>query len=55
MIRHTRALITAYISLDILLAMAAFTLAYVVRFDTGFFPAPKGQPWLAVCQAKYTQ
>jgi len=44
MIRHTRALITAYISLDILLAMAAFTLAYVVRFDTGFFPAPKGQP-----------
>ncbi len=44
MIRHTRALIAAYISLDILLAMAAFALAYLVRFDTGLFSAPKGQP-----------
>ena len=44
MIRQTRLLITAYISLDILLGMLAFTLAYLVRFETGFFPAPKGQP-----------
>ncbi|MEE3201855.1 MAG: hypothetical protein VX262_01010, partial [Acidobacteriota bacterium] len=44
MIRQTRALITTYISLDILLGMAAFALAYLARFETGLFPAPKGQP-----------
>ena len=44
MIRQTRTLITAYVSLDILLGMAAFTLAYFARFETGLFPAPKGQP-----------
>ena len=44
MIRQTRLLITSYVSLDILLGMLAFTLAYLVRFETGFFPAPKGQP-----------
>ena len=44
MIRQTRLLIAAYISLDILLAMLAFSLAYLVRFETGFFSAPKGQP-----------
>ncbi len=44
MIRQTRLLITAYISIDVLLGMAAFTMAYLVRFETGFFPTPKGQP-----------
>ena len=44
MIRQTRTLITAYVSLDILLGMAAFILAYLARFETGLFPAPKGQP-----------
>ena len=44
MIRQTRLLITSYVSLDILLGMLAFTLAYFVRFETGLFPAPKGQP-----------
>ena len=44
MIRQTRLLITSYVSLDILLGMLAFTLAYIVRFETGLFPAPKGQP-----------
>ena len=44
MIRQTRLLIAAYISLDILLGMLAFTLAYLARFETGFFAAPKGQP-----------
>ena len=44
MIRQTRLLITSYVSLDILLGMLAFTLAYIVRCETGLFPAPKGQP-----------
>ena len=44
MLRQTRLLITSYVSLDILLGMLAFTLAYIVRFETGLFPAPKGQP-----------
>ena len=44
MIRQARLFIAAYISVDILLGMLAFTLAYLARFETGFFPAPKGQP-----------
>ena len=44
MIRHTRALLAFHVTLDALIGMAAFVLAYVVRFETGFLPAPKGQP-----------
>ena len=44
MTRQTRALVACHIVLDSLLAMAAFALAYLVRFEAGFIPAPKGQP-----------
>lgn len=44
MTRQTRAIVACHIVLDGLLAMAAFALAYLVRFEMGFIPAPKGQP-----------
>ena len=44
MTRQTRALIGCHVTLDFLLGMAAFALAYVVRFETGLFATPKGQP-----------
>ncbi len=44
MIRRTRELIAFHVTLDALIGMAAFVLAYVVRFETGLLPIPKGQP-----------
>ncbi len=44
MTRHPRALVAAHVVLDVLLGMAAFAIAYVVRFETGLFATPKGQP-----------
>ena len=44
MIRHTRALIVFHVTFDALIGMAAFALAYVIRFETGLLPTPKGQP-----------
>lgn len=44
MMRQTRLLVAAHVLLDLLLAMAAFAIAYVVRFETGMFATPKGQP-----------
>ncbi len=42
--RQTRALVTCHIVLDGLLAMSAFALAYLARFESGIVAAPKGQP-----------
>ena len=42
--RHTRLLTVSQALLDGVLGVAAFALAYAVRFETGFIAAPKGQP-----------
>ena len=42
--QQTRLLTVSHIILDAVLAVTAFALAYVVRFETGFIEAPKGQP-----------
>lgn len=44
MTHQTRLLTAVHLVLDCLLGMTAFALAYVVRFETGLFAAPKGQP-----------
>jgi Undecaprenyl-phosphate glucose phosphotransferase len=44
MTRQTRALIACHVALDVTLGMAAFALAYLVRFEFGVFATPKGQP-----------
>ena len=41
--RQTRLLVAFHVVSDGLLGVAAFALAYAIRFET-FFPAPKGQP-----------
>jgi Undecaprenyl-phosphate glucose phosphotransferase len=45
--RHNRLLVAFHVATDALLGMVAFILAYFCRFETGFIPAPKGQPPLA--------
>jgi len=42
--RRTRALAAGQATLDALLGAAAFLLAYLVRFEIGLIPAPKGHP-----------
>jgi Undecaprenyl-phosphate glucose phosphotransferase len=42
--RHNRLLVAFHLVTDALLGMVAFILAYYTRFETGFIPAPKGQP-----------
>jgi len=42
--QHSRALAGGQIALDFCLGAAGFILAYLLRFETGFIPAPKGQP-----------
>ena len=44
MTRQARALTLFHIVLDSLLGMGAFALAYAIRFETGLFATPKGQP-----------
>ncbi len=44
MTRQARFLTALHLVLDFVLGMSAFVLAYVVRFETGLFPIPKGQP-----------
>ena len=41
---QARFLVVSHVILDGLLAVAAFALAYAVRFETGVLEAPKGQP-----------
>ena len=45
--RHNRLLVATYVVTDFLAASCAFVLAYAVRFEAGFLPAPDGQPPLA--------
>ena len=44
MTRLTRFLVVFHVISDAVLGMAAFGLAYAVRFETGLIAAPKGQP-----------
>jgi Undecaprenyl-phosphate glucose phosphotransferase len=42
--RYNRLLAALHVVSDALLAVTAFVLAYVIRFETGLFPIPKGLP-----------
>jgi Undecaprenyl-phosphate glucose phosphotransferase len=42
--RYNRLLVAFYIVSDAILAAGAFALAYVLRFQSGFVPAPNGVP-----------
>ena len=42
--RHNRLLVAFYVISDAILAIAAFVLAYVLRFESGFIPVTKGFP-----------
>ena len=44
MTRQTRVLIGCHVVLDLVLGMASFALAYVVRFNLGVFEITKGLP-----------
>ena len=44
MTRQTRALIACHVVLDLLLGMASFALAYLIRFNLGVFEITKGLP-----------
>jgi Undecaprenyl-phosphate glucose phosphotransferase len=42
--RYNRLLVAFYVCSDAVLAIAAFVLAYVLRFESGFIPVTKGFP-----------
>ena len=42
--RHNRLLVAFHVVTDAVLGMAAFVLAYVLRFETGLFEITRGQP-----------
>jgi len=42
--RHNRLLVAFYVISDAVLGIAAFVLAYVLRFESGFIPVTKGFP-----------
>ncbi|MGH9315072.1 MAG: undecaprenyl-phosphate glucose phosphotransferase [Vicinamibacterales bacterium] len=42
--RQSRLLTTYHVLADVMLGMAAFALAYAVRFESGLIPITKGQP-----------
>ena len=42
--RHNRLLVALYVCSDAVLGIAAFVLAYVVRFESGLIPITKGYP-----------
>ena len=42
--RHNRLLVAFHVVTDAVLGMAAFLLAYVLRFETGVFEITRGQP-----------
>jgi Undecaprenyl-phosphate glucose phosphotransferase len=44
MIRHNRLLVTFHVISDALLGLAAFILAYAIRFQTGLIPITRGLP-----------
>ena len=45
---HNRLLITSYVITDSLMAMLAFSLAYLIRFESGLIPVTKGFPSFTV-------
>src|SRR5262245_25763715 len=42
--RHNRLLVAGYVLTDASLGIAAFLLAYLIRFDTSLIPVTKGHP-----------
>src|SRR3954466_7020676 len=44
MIRHNRLLVTFHVVSDAMLGVAAFILAYAIRFQTGLIPITRGLP-----------
>ena len=44
MVRRNRLLVTLYVLSDAVLAMAAFIVAYLIRFRSGLIPITKGLP-----------
>ena len=42
--RHNRLLVAIYVIADFLAGATAFALAYLIRFESGVIPFPKGQP-----------
>ena len=42
--RHNRLLVAFYVCSDAVLGVAAFVLAYVLRFESGLIPVTKGFP-----------
>ena len=42
--RHNAALVALFVVTDALIASGAFLLAFLVRFESGLLPAPKGYP-----------
>ena len=42
--RHNRLLVAGYVITDACLGIAAFLLAYLIRFDTALIPVTKGHP-----------
>ena len=44
MIRHNRLLVTFHVVSDAMLGVAAFILAYAIRFQTGLIPITRDRP-----------
>jgi Undecaprenyl-phosphate glucose phosphotransferase len=44
MVRHNRLLVALHLAADVLIGMAAFLMAYVLRFQTGLIEVTKGVP-----------
>ena len=42
--RHNALLVALYVVSDAVLASVAFLLAFLIRFESGLLPAPKGYP-----------
>ena len=42
--RHNRLLVACYVLSDAVIGLAAFLLAYLIRFETPLFPVTKGYP-----------
>ena len=45
--RHAKLFVTLHVVSDALFGMAAFTLAYVIRFETDLIPVTRGYPPLS--------
>jgi hypothetical protein len=45
--RHNRLLVAFHVLSDAMLGVTAFIIAYLLRFQTGLIPVPKGTPPLS--------